>query len=430
MPVMITPSAPNSIFGAFLDSSASDNGMSKMAAAGMGWAHFSFYWSSVEPTQGARNWGSVSGIDLNLILAANNHMTSILYINDTPGWALKSGFKCGAVAQDKFPDMAQFLTDLVKHYSLPPYNVKYYELWSEEDASGTLGCWGDPSDTTSYGGGYYGEMLKVAYPAIKAANPQAQVLFGGLLMDCDPVHVCGGDPLKLSIASFLKGALDHGAGPYFDGISFHAYDYYFSTLGHYSNSNWGSAWNTTGPVALAKAAYLRNLLAQYNLTGKYLMNTEAALLCGATGQEPTCVTSDHSTTLSAYIAQSFAGGIADGLKAKLWFSTAGWRGSGLLDSHLNPLPTYYAYKNVQTLLGQDSYVRTITDFPGVFGYEFINNATNRLSWVLWSVTPVGNPQTITLSSTPAAVYDMYGTALPVGTTIGVGLTPIFIVFGP
>jgi hypothetical protein len=431
MPVVVTRPAANTIFGAFLDAPTSDKGMSRMVAAGMGWAHFPFYWSSVEPTQGARNWGSVSRIDANLISATNNHIESILYINDTPGWALKSGYiGCGPVAQNKFSALVSFLTDFVTRYSAPPYNVKYYELWSEEDVYGLLGCWGDPSDPNYFGGGYYGEMLKVAYPAIKAANPQAQVLFGGLLMDCDPNHVqyCGGDPnMKRQIGSFLKGALEDGAGPYFDGISYHAYDYYWG-LGIYSNPNWGSAWNTTGPVAQAKAAYLRGLLAQYNLTGKFLMNTEAALICGATGQEPACTTPDHTTTMGSYIAQSFASGIADGLRAKLWFSTAGWRGSGLLDSQLNPMPAYYAYMNVQKLLGQDSYVRTITDFPGVFGYEFINTETHQLNWVLWSVTTTGIPQTITFSSTPVAVYDMYGVALPVGTTIGVGLTPLFIVF--
>ncbi len=49
-----------------------------------------------------------------------------------------------------------------------------------------FGCWGDPNDKTYYGGEYYAEMLKRAYPAVKAANPQAIVLNGGLLLDCDP----------------------------------------------------------------------------------------------------------------------------------------------------------------------------------------------------------------------------------------------------
>src|SRR5450759_920104 len=103
-------------------------------------------------------------------------------------------------------------------------------------------------------------MLKTAYPAIKAASPSAQVLFGGLLMDCKP-EICSDDVKNRS--HFLEGALVNGAGDFFDGVSFHAYDYYQGVLGQYSNSNWGAAWNTTGPVLLVKAAYLRQLLDQY-----------------------------------------------------------------------------------------------------------------------------------------------------------------------
>jgi len=419
-------------FGAYLDVRSADSGLALMKAEGMNWIHLPFYWSAVEPQEGQINWGAFYSFENKLRTAADDHINIILYINDTPGWALKEGYTCGAVAQDKFADLASFLSDMVARYSVAPFNVKYYELWSEEDVSGALGCWGDPGDPKYFGGGYYGEMLKVVYPAIKAANPQAQVLFGGLLMDCDPDHVanCGGDlALKTSIGHFLEGALVDGAGPYFDGISFHAYDYYMGALGKYSNSNWGAAWNTTGPVVLVKAAYLRNLLARYNITGKYLMNTELAVLCGSTGKEPVCTTADHEATVSAYIVQAYAAGIANGLPIIIWFSLAGWRGTGLVDAQLNPLPTYNAYKNVRALLGLDDYVRAITEFQGITGYEFIDNYAKQRTWVLWSVTATGNPHAITLSTMPLAVYDTYGAALPVGMTLNVNLEPVFIVFG-
>src|SRR5665811_1194595 len=98
------------------------------------------------------------------------------------------------------------------------------------------------------------------------------------------------------------------------------------------------------PVALVKGAYLRNLLARYNVTGKYLMNTEVAILCGRTGQETPCTTEDHAKTLSAYIVQAYALGIANGLPNVIWFSVAGWRGSALLDARLNTLPAYTTFQ--------------------------------------------------------------------------------------
>ena len=45
-----------------------------------------------------------------------------------------------------------------------------------------FGCWDDPEDAY-YGGEYYAEMLKVVYPVIKEADPEAKVLFGGLLYE-------------------------------------------------------------------------------------------------------------------------------------------------------------------------------------------------------------------------------------------------------
>jgi hypothetical protein len=426
-----TPPAQLGIgFGAFLDVQSPDTGLALMAAAEMNWVHIPFSWSTVEPQVGQRKWGGVSNSEIILRTATDFHLNSILYVNDTPSWALKSGYTCGAVGADKFTDMARFLSDMVKRYSVAPFNVKYYELWSEPEVSGFLGCWGDPGDPNYYGGGYYGEMLKVAYPAIKAADPQAQVLFAGLLLDCNPEHVeyCGGNlALRKSIAHFFEGALMDGAGPYFDGISFHAYDYYGSGLGQYNNVGWNSAWNTTGPVTLVKAAYLRSLLAKYNVAGKYLINTEVAILCGRTGQEAPCTTEEHARTVSAYIVQAYASGIAGGLLTSIWYSAAGWRGSALLDAHLNPLPAYTTYQFSSVRLSNATFVKPITNFPEIKGYEFIRNGHQM--WVLWSVSITSNPQTIILSNKSTEIFDMYGSALPVENSLNVGLEPVFIEFG-
>jgi hypothetical protein len=71
-------------------------------------------------------------------------------------------------------------------------------------------------------------------------------------------------------------------------------------------------------------------------------------------------------------------------------------------------------------------VRVVTDFNGVKCFEFINNG--RHLWVIWSITATGNPQNITLATTPAAVSDMYGNAMPVSTSLGIGLMPVYVEF--
>jgi alpha-L-arabinofuranosidase len=104
--------------------------------------------------------------------------------------------------------------DAVERYSAPPYNVKYWEIYNEPDAPKNTneppygmiyGCWGISGDTY-FGGEAYGEMLKVVYPYIKSANSSAQVLVGGLLLDCDPRTVCTTGPGSIP-PKFLNGIL-------------------------------------------------------------------------------------------------------------------------------------------------------------------------------------------------------------------------------
>ena len=80
-------------------------------------------------------------------------------------------------------------------------------------------------------------MLKVAYPQIKAADPQAQVLVGGLLLDCDPRPGAGCSLTAQNAIppKFLEGILRNNGGPYFDGVSFHAYDFY-DWVGYFGTS--------------------------------------------------------------------------------------------------------------------------------------------------------------------------------------------------
>jgi hypothetical protein len=247
----------------------------------------SLLWSAVEPTKGERDWAAVANLEQAIIETSSSNIGTILIIRSTPMWAQKiSGAYCGPILEEELASFGQFLYDAVARYSQPPYNVKYWELWNEPEApysasspNSSYGCWGDPDDTF-YGGGYYAHMLQAVYPQIKAADPEAQVLIGGLLLDCDPrpgSNYCAAWGHDERPPKFLEGILLNNGQNYFDGVSFHAYDYYYyptPELGRYSNVLWGSSWDTTGPVALAKVDYLNELLAQYNVSGKFLMNTD------------------------------------------------------------------------------------------------------------------------------------------------------------
>ncbi len=417
LPVVRKDSPRSTIFGMDLTSLPSAK-LPLVVNAGVSWVRITSSWAKVEPTPGSRDWGAVAAIEQQILDAVSNHLTPILIIEDTPTWALKTGFHCGAVAQEQFPALQAFLTDMVKRYAASPYNVRYWEMWNEPDVAEKLGCWGTPNEPY-YGGEHYGEMLKIAYPAIKAVQPSAQVLVGGLLLDCDPRNPPQGKDCTSS--TFLTGALQSGAANSFDGVSFHAYDYYAPSDGMYRNSNWNSAWNTTGPVHAVKADYLTSLLNEANVSKKYLINTEFALLC-----DNCSGVANYENLKAAYLAQGYIVALAKGYAGNLWYSMMGWRSSGLLNSNLEPLPAYYAFRFARQQLGEAQYVQKLS-LDGLDGYEFKRNTTT--IWVLWAKDLQTHP--ISLPETPDAIFDISGNAQPIdGVNLSVAAAPWYVVWTP
>jgi len=303
-------------------------------------------------------------------------------------------------------------------------------LWNEPDAAGFMGCWGDPTDTDYFGGYTYGQMLRVVYPAMKAADPQAQILVGGLLLDCDPNSP---PPNRTCVESqFLRGILENGAGNYFDGVAFHGYDYYYG-MGTYGNSNWNSSSTTTGPVSIAKAHYLQALLDEYGQAHKYLANTEAGIFYGPYPSDPSILCAedappDVELTKAYYVVQSYTVAAAEGWISNIWYSAFGIRCSGLIEKDLTPLPAYHAYQFTQQKLENAYFVRPITEFPGVIGYEF--TASGKQLWVLWSLD--GAAHTISLNQMPVSIFhigaDGKSVVEPNATSPTIDLSPCFIDF--
>jgi hypothetical protein len=448
LPLVMRNFPLQTVFGAEMNQLTSSGGLDQMAAAHISWTRRNaVLWSAVEPVEGARNWSALASLESELQNASSKGIQVILIVRSTPQWARKiagSGSYCGPISQDKLPAFGSFMRALVARYSVPPYNVKYWELWNEPDidpssftGDNIYGCWGDQSDPY-YGGGYYAEMLKAAYPQIKAANLQAQVLVGGLLLDCDPRPGAGcavvGHDSKQSM--FLEGILRHNGlndgGNYFDGANFHAYDYYYGQSGQYGNSNWQSAWNTTGPVLIAKTQFIQSLLSQYGVSGKFLLNTESAVICGGfsdpPGQPPceSVSTSPFEQTKAYYVAQAYAMAIAQGLRANIWYSVPGWRNSGLLNADLSPRPAYTALQFSLSELLNAAWLRDVTEYPGVKGYEFQRG--DRRIWVLWSLDGASHP--INLPGVPLAAWDALGNSVSPAASMNVSLNPLYLEWNP
>lgn len=345
-------------------------------------------WSEIEPQPGERRWESLADIEDELLYAAQAGAQPILIVRNTPEWAQKiPGSYCGPIEEEDFQAFGRFLYDLVGRYSQPPYSVKHWEIWNEPDVTDRartpdwqFGCWGDDEDPY-FGGGYYAGMLKVIYPLIKAADPEAQVLVGGLMLDCDPLQpgLCEGKTAH----RFLEGILKDGGGEFFDGIGFHAYEYYNWKLGEYVNRGWGTFQPV--PTIRAKTRYIRSLLNQYGVTGKYLINTETAIVVYSDACDMNC-----ELTKAYYMPQLFSTAMAEGLKGSLWYSVhSGWRHNDLFSLSRQPLPAYQAYLVAWEVLSSALYDRELDLGPGIQGYEFTTRG-HKL-WVLWSLDGQEHP---------------------------------------
>jgi len=444
LPIVFNNFPVRTIFGVEMFDITEGKGLNEIAAAGATYIRHNYsnsgpvdglIWTAVEPNKGDRNWGVLSEMENQLINAAERDMEVILIVRSTPLWArLDPNSPCGPIKPSEYAAFGQFMHDAVERYSAPPYNVKYWEIYNEPDVFKNAneppygmmyGCWGISGDTY-FGGEAYGDMLKVVYPYIKSANSSAQVLVGGLLLDCDPrgvPSICEqlNPPHLKEPPRFFEGILKAGAGNSFDGVSYHAYDYYYGSMGKYGNANWNMSWNTTGPVITAKADYISDLLTIYGVTGKYLMNTESAIL-------DTTIDATGEDTKSSYLVQAYVTALSlqstFNLRANSWFSIFGWRNSGLLNLDLSPKLAYKAYSFAYKKLATSNSVEERTDY-GSNVKEYVFQKDGKTLWVVWSLD--GANHTVTLPQTPTAIWDMYGNPQTItGTSYTVTLLPQYI----
>jgi len=412
---------PN-VYGVTMSPVGNSGGLGLVQATSSAWVRGPYLdWSSAETTPGARDWSHAPTGEM--LAAAQNNLSLILAVSQTPAWAQKvPGYSCGPMGASHIAQFAAFMHDAVARYSVPPYNVKYWEIWNEPDIAPSeaptpnspFGCWGNTSDYY-YGGEYYGQVLAQVSAQMKAANPSVTVLVGGLLLNCNPNNPPPGN--NCWPAHFLEGVLRGGGANAFDGVSVHAYDYYANSLGLYANPGWQASSNTIGPGMRPKATFVRGVLNDYGAGGKLLLNTESALLC-----DNNC-TSDFEKTKAYYLAESFASALADGMAANVWYSLAGWRNSGLVDGGGNPVMAYDAYQfGSQQLLGA-TFRTAINSYSNVVGFEFTNGP--RRIWVLWATVP---SVIVALPGMPAAIYDVDGTALAPAANITLTREPLYIIW--
>lgn len=398
----------DSIFGMqmYNDSRSSSRFYPSLMDSGATWLRVAVNWSSVEPTNMSPSTYLWQYADQPLGAALTSRGSGIRVIGTietAPLWARYDSFKPdGPINPANMVDFNEFVGALVERYDGDGYQdapgspvVNYWEFYNEPDRrlDSTDGRWGNhPVE--------YAMMLAGVYPVVKAHNPNAQVVFGGIAYD---FFIEQGGPF---VRSFLDDVLRAGAGNYFDIFNFHTYPAFAINWLPPVDSNEGSG-------LYEKAQHLRQELTRHGLN-KPIIITEAGWqsnsIPGSFGSEE---------VQARYVAQLFTQSLAADLDVMIWwmlYDPGDWMGDyGLVTSHTPPhrKPSFTAYQTIVNQLTHAAFVRVLpsseTQHKLMEAYQFRNSVSGRTLYVAW-LNPVATNATapLTIAAEEVRTINLYG----------------------
>ena len=410
----------------FYGTLSASNGLTRASEAGARWIRVPLSWAAIEPantTPQNYNW---SGLDVSVTNARQAGFELILTIAGQPAWA--AAYQQGPVTNTA--DLVEFVGALVERYDGDGTDdapgspqVRYLELYNEPDNANVrqamLGGWG----YWGHNGAGYAALLQTLHPVIEAANPQANLVFGGLALDWFDEQGGAFD------SHFLDDVLAACQGQAcFDVMNFHYYPIFLT-------------FESYGPGIIGKANYVRQKLAAYGFTDVPIICTETSWASA------TSIDWGSDELQSRYAVKAYARGLAAGLDVVVWYEIRDRGDSiepGLLDGSLQPKPSYWAFQVTTAMLGQTTYQRPLTPAETghvqIKGYVF-QDCGRRLD-VVW--TEDGTPYDtyddpalpLTVQAQALRVVDKFGTetwytdegdgVLDGRITITVGGSPLYL----
>ena len=202
-----------------------------MAAAHAGWIRFDLNWNVIQYNgPSSYDWAPFD----NVVNAARARGIKVLGIlTYTPPWARPAGSTSHTPPTD-LNTFATFARAAATHFAAE--GVHHYEIWNEPNISA---FWTPGPDPVRYT-----QMLKLAYTAIKAVDPSAFVVSGGLA----PYGSYGaGDAQHMNPINFLQAMYANGARTSMDAVGWHPYAFPYG-IAYYNWSAW-SQMNATSPSA-------------------------------------------------------------------------------------------------------------------------------------------------------------------------------------
>jgi hypothetical protein len=230
--------------------------MDSYRVAGSRWVRIDVNWSLIQrggPT--SYEWEPFDRVVRAATSRGLRVLAGVLY---TPEWA-RPGTPDSAYPPADLATYATFCRAAAAHYA--PLGVKHWEIWNEPNIS----FWKPEPDPARYA-----QMLRLAYPAIKQADPQAFVISAGL----SPYGGYGNTaPGLMNPLTFLERMYAAGAAGSFDALGWHPYN--FGGLFFHPMSAW-SQLSETQPSA-------RSLMTANGDGAKQIWGTEFGAPTGGDG---------------------------------------------------------------------------------------------------------------------------------------------------
>ncbi len=173
-----------------------------MKKAGIKWTRFDFTMDVIEPSQDNFNWTSYD----NIVNTAALYGVNIIALVDqyfTPNWANNTLDNMVPPPPAIYQSYAQAIA---AHYS---GKISLFEMGNEPNETGS---WHPQWNAAAYTA-----LLKAGYNGVKAGNPNAKVLSGGLSNESTTSNS------QSATISFIQQMYANGAKGYFDYFAFHPY---------------------------------------------------------------------------------------------------------------------------------------------------------------------------------------------------------------
>jgi len=259
-------------------------------------------------------------------------------------------------------------------------DVTYWEVWNEPDL-GTVFWSGSKAD-------YY-QLLKVAYQAAKAANPNAVVLFAGLAYWTAPSYF--EDILKLMAADPTASANNH----YFDISAWH--------------------WYSRPLDAYDKTLWVRQTMQHYGLNKPIWINEAGVPVWneppGPGTPYPWSATAEEQ---ASYIIQHMAYALAAGAEKTFIFRLHDADMSeayGIVRNDYSPRPAFTAYQVATTYLFGATSISRVPQ-GNIERIVFANTPRGKVT-VVWNTVPTPTMTTLPATVPTATLVDKAGQIIPI-----------------